>query len=228
MTDLPPKVTKAAPRPQTVAVCLLVEETAGETKKGKEGEEGEEAASCSYLVVQRPDTGLLASLWEFPTVPVCEHSRLEPLGDRNPPAPAPRQDSDSPEGVREQVAEGASRLACRQALGSYLDQAAAIHQFQSASQTCSASSRAPAPREQRRQAAAAAAAAAAAEGEGASASAGGRDLARHMHYVGQVNFLFSHIKQTLEVGPRLSYWCLIFVGSARSQSAALSCMSLEG
>ena len=89
-------MTKAAPRPQTVAVCLLVEETAGESNKGNEGEE---AASWSYLVVQRPHTGLLASLWEFPTVPVCEYSRLEPLGDRNPTAPAPRQDSDRPEAL---------------------------------------------------------------------------------------------------------------------------------
>ena len=126
--------------------------------------------------------------------------------------------------MREQVAEGASRLACRQALGAYLDQAAAIHRLQSASQrsasqSCSASSRA---REQRRQAAAAAA-----EGEDEGASAGGHDLARHMRYVGQVNFLFSHIKQTLEVGPRLSCWCLICVASERCQSAALWCMMLE-
>lgn len=71
MTDLPPKVAKAPPRPETQAVCLVVHES-------QEDEGDEDAAGISFLVVQRPDTGLLASLWEFPSVPVFVLAKICP------------------------------------------------------------------------------------------------------------------------------------------------------
>ncbi|KAJ7548609.1 hypothetical protein O6H91_07G019200 [Diphasiastrum complanatum] len=54
VTDFPTKVIKASPRKEYVAVCIL--EVAMDNTKGP-----------LFLLVQRPPTGLLAGLWEFPS-----------------------------------------------------------------------------------------------------------------------------------------------------------------
>ncbi len=55
VTKYPQKTKKNAPREETVGVTLLEHLNKGEAK---------------YLLVQRPETGLLASLWEFPQIPL--------------------------------------------------------------------------------------------------------------------------------------------------------------
>jgi A/G-specific adenine glycosylase len=52
-TNFPGKVIRAKARPQDVATCVITAHHAGKTWT---------------LLTQRPDTGLLAGLWEFPTV----------------------------------------------------------------------------------------------------------------------------------------------------------------
>jgi A/G-specific adenine glycosylase len=54
------KLAKKGPRLETVAVCIVERE--------KEGGKGEK----EYLLVRRPNTGLLAGLWEVPSVIVKE------------------------------------------------------------------------------------------------------------------------------------------------------------
>eukprot|EP00698_Gefionella_okellyi_P004859 TRINITY_DN14491_c0_g1_i1.p1 TRINITY_DN14491_c0_g1~~TRINITY_DN14491_c0_g1_i1.p1 ORF type:complete len:590 (-),score=132.58 TRINITY_DN14491_c0_g1_i1:17-1672(-) len=53
VTQIPPKVVKAAKRDETLAVCVL---------------EHVHDAVKQYLLVQRPESGLLAGLWDFPSV----------------------------------------------------------------------------------------------------------------------------------------------------------------
>ncbi|EPS59714.1 hypothetical protein M569_15093, partial [Genlisea aurea] len=55
--DYPSKVTKPKPRHDFCAVCVV--ETFHETR-----------SNSRYLLVKRPDEGLLAGLWEFPSVRV--------------------------------------------------------------------------------------------------------------------------------------------------------------
>lgn len=62
VTEFPAKVPKAAPREEYVAVCI-VELESSQIKSTP-------AASSSLLLVQRPPTGLLAGLWEFPSAPL--------------------------------------------------------------------------------------------------------------------------------------------------------------
>lgn len=62
MTNFPAKVPKALPREEYVAVCI-VELESSQIKSTP-------AAASSLLLVQRPPTGLLAGLWEFPSAPL--------------------------------------------------------------------------------------------------------------------------------------------------------------
>ena len=113
-----------------MAVCVLTE-ASPDAKHG---------GQPSFLLVQRPDTGLLASLWEFPTVP---------------------------------VPEGASEGACKESLSSYLDAAAALQRDVGAK----GAGRKPAC---------------------ASTPASALWVDK-MKYVGDIEFLFSHIRQTLKI-----------------------------
>ncbi|KAL9239670.1 hypothetical protein vseg_013972 [Gypsophila vaccaria] len=61
VTDYPPKVVKAKQRNEFSAVCVL------EITEMLNLVEGPPDAN-QYLLVKRPDTGLLAGLWEFPSV----------------------------------------------------------------------------------------------------------------------------------------------------------------
>lgn len=60
VTDYPTKVIKAKQRPEFSAVCVV-------EVHNEENEESE------FILVRRPDEGLLAGLWEFPSVPVEEN-----------------------------------------------------------------------------------------------------------------------------------------------------------
>jgi len=117
-----------------VAVCVLTEDSPDAKRGGQP----------SFLLVQRPDTGLLASLWEFPTVP---------------------------------VPEGASEGACKKSLSSYLRAAAAL---------------------QRDKGAKGAGRKSASVSTSASTSASALWVDK-MKYVGDIDFLFSHIRQTLKI-----------------------------
>lgn len=57
VTDYPTKVKKAAPRLETIYVCVFY--VMDESSNGD--------SNIKYLIVQRPAEGLLASMWEFPT-----------------------------------------------------------------------------------------------------------------------------------------------------------------
>ncbi|KAL6077136.1 Adenine DNA glycosylase [Balamuthia mandrillaris] len=91
VTRYPLKVKKTKQREETVHVCIvtrqssscslssIIKERTSTTLKREDEEDEEEhrvspcfSLETSYLIVQRPDTGLLASLWEFPTVIVDE------------------------------------------------------------------------------------------------------------------------------------------------------------
>lgn len=61
ITDYPLKVVKAKQRNVFSAVCVV---ELSETRDLVEGSEG----TSHYLLVKRPDEGLLAGLWEFPSV----------------------------------------------------------------------------------------------------------------------------------------------------------------
>ncbi|KAH9616152.1 hypothetical protein KSS87_017040 [Heliosperma pusillum] len=61
VTDYPPKVIKAKQRNEIAAVCVL------EIKESRNYVEGAHNSN-QYLLVKRPDKGLLAGLWEFPSV----------------------------------------------------------------------------------------------------------------------------------------------------------------
>ncbi|CAO2818931.1 unnamed protein product [Amaranthus hypochondriacus] len=61
ITDYPLKVVKAKQRNEFSAVCVV---ELSETRDLVEGSEG----TSHYLLVKRPDEGLLAGLWEFPSV----------------------------------------------------------------------------------------------------------------------------------------------------------------
>ncbi|CAM8933514.1 unnamed protein product [Rhodiola kirilowii] len=63
VTDYPIKVIKTKQRPEFSAVCVV------EIREQKNGE-GE------FILVRRPEEGLLAGLWEFPSVPVHENIDL--------------------------------------------------------------------------------------------------------------------------------------------------------
>lgn len=117
-----------------------------------------------------------------------------------------------------QVAQGASKLECKRALSAYLDHAAALHRSRPACASSQprpstaagrpSSSGAPTRREQGRQAAAA-----------QDSSPALPDLATHMDYVGQITFLFSHIKQTLMVGlDALAVVCCIICHRGRKRA----------
>ncbi|CAI7908097.1 unnamed protein product [Closterium sp. NIES-53] len=88
VTDFPVRKAKAAPREEWVAVCvverrgaavsaLASEASAGvPAKKGRRvqgspsGNQSSSEEPSQYLLVQRPPTGLLAGLWEFPSLVV--------------------------------------------------------------------------------------------------------------------------------------------------------------
>ena len=60
VTDYPEKVKKKPPREETIRSCIFVLRR-DDNDKDKH-----------FLLVKRPDKGLLAGLWEFPNVPVAE------------------------------------------------------------------------------------------------------------------------------------------------------------
>lgn len=64
VTDFPMKVPKASPRQDYVAVCVLERTVASATKTTRTENSQEDG---SFLLVKRPQTGLLAGLWEFPS-----------------------------------------------------------------------------------------------------------------------------------------------------------------
>ncbi|NWZ20352.1 MUTYH glycosylase, partial [Asarcornis scutulata] len=57
VTNFPRKAAKKQPRVEQTATCVL-------ERKGCRG-------ALEYLIVQRPSSGLLAGLWEFPSVPLA-------------------------------------------------------------------------------------------------------------------------------------------------------------
>ncbi|KAG0198679.1 hypothetical protein BGX28_007890 [Mortierella sp. GBA30] len=59
VTQYPRKAAKKAPRDEECAVCIL-ERTRNDPKTGE--------SISEFLLVKRPDKGLLAGMWEFPTV----------------------------------------------------------------------------------------------------------------------------------------------------------------
>uniref|UniRef100_A0A7N0UBM7 Adenine DNA glycosylase n=1 Tax=Kalanchoe fedtschenkoi TaxID=63787 RepID=A0A7N0UBM7_KALFE len=63
VTDYPAKVIKAKQRPEFSAVCVV------EIREEKDAEGG-------FILIRRPDEGLLAGLWEFPSIPVDENASL--------------------------------------------------------------------------------------------------------------------------------------------------------
>ncbi|CAI5957910.1 unnamed protein product [Closterium sp. NIES-64] len=93
VTDFPVRKAKAAPREEWVAVCVVERRGAGapalaawqasEASAGVSARKGRRAHGTSsgnqasseepsqYLLVQRPPTGLLAGLWEFPSLVVA-------------------------------------------------------------------------------------------------------------------------------------------------------------
>ncbi|NWV67190.1 MUTYH glycosylase, partial [Malurus elegans] len=58
VTNFPRKAAKKAPRVMRTATCVL-------ERRGCHG-------ALEYLIVQRPSSGLLAGLWEFPSVPLAQ------------------------------------------------------------------------------------------------------------------------------------------------------------
>ncbi|KAF3321759.1 A/G-specific adenine DNA glycosylase [Carex littledalei] len=65
VTDFPPKVIKSKQRLEFAAVCVvIVQNELCENQKHVNGN--------LYLLVKRPDEGLLAGLWEFPSVLVAQ------------------------------------------------------------------------------------------------------------------------------------------------------------
>ncbi|NXY51007.1 MUTYH glycosylase, partial [Ceuthmochares aereus] len=71
VTNFPRKAAKKQPRVAQVATCVL-------ERRGSHG-------ALEYLLVQRPSSGLLAGLWEFPSVPLAhdlqEEKQREALAD---------------------------------------------------------------------------------------------------------------------------------------------------
>ncbi|GMH38068.1 hypothetical protein BSKO_05952 [Bryopsis sp. KO-2023] len=63
VTDYPTSVKKKAKTEQTVAICILRVVSDGKDENG-----GDENSGGFFLMVKRPEKGLLAGLWEFPTV----------------------------------------------------------------------------------------------------------------------------------------------------------------
>ena len=88
VTRFPAKAKKAAAREERVAVCVL--SCAGAVKR-----EGAAASEPRFLLVQRPPDGLLAGLWEFPSVPLQVTLRPAPH-PRRPAAPPPRRPAAPP------------------------------------------------------------------------------------------------------------------------------------
>ncbi|KAK9747775.1 hypothetical protein RND81_02G014200 [Saponaria officinalis] len=69
VTDYPPKVIKAKQRNEFSAVCVLeISDTQNSTEADRDANQ--------YLLVKRPDKGLLAGLWEFPSVLVEKEASL--------------------------------------------------------------------------------------------------------------------------------------------------------
>ncbi|KAJ3703551.1 hypothetical protein LUZ61_007256 [Rhynchospora tenuis] len=64
VTDFPPKVIKSKQRLEFAAVCVVVVQN--------DSCENQKHATDFYLLVKRPEEGLLAGLWEFPSVLVAE------------------------------------------------------------------------------------------------------------------------------------------------------------
>ncbi|XP_057985142.1 adenine DNA glycosylase isoform X2 [Hevea brasiliensis] len=69
VTDYPTKVVKVKQRREISAVCVV--EILG-TKGPIEGDQSD----SGFLLVKRPDNGLLAGLWEFPTVNMSQEADL--------------------------------------------------------------------------------------------------------------------------------------------------------
>lgn len=78
VTDYPIKVKKAAPRDDTVLVCILAYHCSGDdgdeatmkknNNKGKNEQSVLTHQGMKFLIKKRPESGLLASLWEFPSI----------------------------------------------------------------------------------------------------------------------------------------------------------------
>ncbi|XP_068547509.1 adenine DNA glycosylase isoform X2 [Anas acuta] len=71
VTNFPRKAAKKQPRVEQTATCVL-------ERRGHRG-------ALEYLIVQRPSSGLLAGLWEFPSVPLApslqQEQQMEVLRD---------------------------------------------------------------------------------------------------------------------------------------------------
>ena len=74
VTIFPVKLAKKGPRLESVAVCIVERSRGGGGGGGKEEKE--------YLLVRRPHTGLLAGLWEAPSV-VLESKESKEEGEEN-------------------------------------------------------------------------------------------------------------------------------------------------
>ena len=63
VTDYPMKVKKAAPRSESVLVCCLAYPSQSDKDGGDQTDH-----NYKFLITKRPENGLLASLWEFPSI----------------------------------------------------------------------------------------------------------------------------------------------------------------
>ncbi|KAF9581798.1 hypothetical protein BGW38_001066 [Lunasporangiospora selenospora] len=81
VTQYPRKAIKKAPREEECAVCIL-ERIVKDTESGKE--------KSLFLLVKRPEKGLLAGMWEFPTV---EQDQLHGSAKSNTKASSAKQGS---------------------------------------------------------------------------------------------------------------------------------------
>ncbi|KAI7841034.1 hypothetical protein COHA_005262 [Chlorella ohadii] len=73
VTDYPTKVEKAEKREETVAVAVVQLVPPGTSASGAAG-----LAASRFLLVQRPPSGLLAGLWQFPLLQLPEGAEEEP------------------------------------------------------------------------------------------------------------------------------------------------------
>jgi A/G-specific adenine glycosylase len=68
VTQYPYKPPKAKQREESVVVCVIERRQTGSSSSDGDDNQSAHSGRSSFLLVQRPDSGLLASLWDFPSV----------------------------------------------------------------------------------------------------------------------------------------------------------------
>jgi len=76
VTRYPRKVKKSPQREETMSVCVIEREHSSSSSSSSSNSNSNE--NSDYLIVQRPDNGLLASLWEFPQFEITTESDDQP------------------------------------------------------------------------------------------------------------------------------------------------------